>query len=77
MLTPVLHVKIARGRGGFAGRDRGPGRGRGRQRGEPTRHALTKEQLDNELEAYMSKTKARLDADLDAYMAQAETETTY
>ncbi|KAL6049063.1 hypothetical protein STEG23_008799 [Scotinomys teguina] len=77
MLSPGLHVKIARGRGGFAGQVRGPGRDPGRRRAGTTRPALTKEQLDDELDAYMSKTIARLDADLDAYMAQAETETIY
>ncbi|NWS86863.1 CHTOP protein, partial [Toxostoma redivivum] len=41
-----------RGRGGFGGRGRGRGRGRG-----SARPALTKEQLDNQLDAYMSKTK--------------------
>lgn len=30
---------------------------------------LTKEQLDNQLDAYMLKTKGHLDAELDAYMA--------
>ncbi|NXO66249.1 CHTOP protein, partial [Phainopepla nitens] len=40
-----------RGRGGFGGRGRGRGRGRG-----SARPALTKEQLDNQLDAYMSKT---------------------
>nr|XP_057903580.1 chromatin target of PRMT1a [Doryrhamphus excisus] len=53
-----------RGRGGFAGR-----RGRGRGIGRPT---VTREQLDNQLDAYMSKTKGHLDAELDAYMAQAD-----
>ncbi|PIO25957.1 hypothetical protein AB205_0082400, partial [Aquarana catesbeiana] len=60
---------IARGRGGF-----GRGRGRSRGRGAP-RPALTREQLDNQLDAYMSKTKGHLDAELDAYMAQADPET--
>lgn len=60
---------IARGRGAF-GRGRGRGRGRG-----PIRPALTREQLDNQLDAYMSKTKGHLDAELDAYMAQADPET--
>ncbi|XP_029298438.1 chromatin target of PRMT1a [Cottoperca gobio] len=55
-----------RGRGGFAGRG---GRGRGRGVG---RQAVTREQLDNQLDAYMSKTKGHLDAELDAYMAQAD-----
>ncbi|XP_053560275.1 chromatin target of PRMT1 protein isoform X1 [Bombina bombina] len=57
---------LARGRGGFS-------RGRGRGRGS-TRPALTREQLDNQLDAYMSKTKGHLDAELDAYMAQADSE---
>ncbi|KAM6903634.1 chromatin target of PRMT1a [Lycodopsis pacificus] len=55
-----------RGRGGFAGRG---GRGRGRGVGQ---QAMTREQLDNQLDAYMSKTKGHLDAELDAYMAQAD-----
>ncbi|XP_051519258.1 chromatin target of PRMT1 protein-like [Myxocyprinus asiaticus] len=58
-----------RGRGGFAGRGRGRGRGRGA--GRPV---VTREQLDNQLDAYMSKTKGHLDAELDAYMAQADPE---
>nr|XP_020480472.1 chromatin target of PRMT1 protein isoform X2 [Monopterus albus] len=57
-----------RGRGGFGGRG-GRGRGRGRSVGRP---AVTREQLDNQLDAYMSKTKGHLDAELDAYMAQAD-----
>uniref|UniRef100_H0X373 Chromatin target of PRMT1 n=1 Tax=Otolemur garnettii TaxID=30611 RepID=H0X373_OTOGA len=48
---------IGRGRGGFGGR----GRGRGRGRGALARPVLTKEQLDNQLDAYMSKTKGHLD----------------
>ncbi|XP_038624966.1 chromatin target of PRMT1 protein isoform X2 [Tachyglossus aculeatus] len=60
----------SRGRGGFGGRGRGRGRGRG-----SARPALTKEQLDNQLDAYMSKTKGHLDAELDAYMAQTDPET--
>ncbi|XP_055273765.1 chromatin target of PRMT1 protein-like [Moschus berezovskii] len=44
---------IGRGRGGFGGR----GRGRGRGRGALARPVLTKEQLDNQLDAYMSKNK--------------------
>ncbi|KAJ8273533.1 hypothetical protein GJAV_G00102670 [Gymnothorax javanicus] len=54
-----------RGRGGFRGRGRGRGRGAGRP-------AVTREQLDNQLDAYMSKTKGHLDAELEAYMAQAD-----
>lgn len=37
-----------------------------------SRPAVTREQLDNQLDAYMSKTKGHLDAELDAYMAQAD-----
>ncbi|EPQ08534.1 Friend of PRMT1 protein [Myotis brandtii] len=61
----------AMGRGGIGGR----GRGRGRGRGALARPVLTKEQLDNQLDAYMSKTKGHLDAELDAYMAQTDPET--
>ncbi|XP_057643080.1 chromatin target of PRMT1 protein-like [Chionomys nivalis] len=74
--------RAAMGRGGFRGRGlAGIGRGRGnfgcrgRGRGARTRPALTKEQLDKELDAYMSNTKRRLDAELDAYMAQTDSET--
>ncbi|KAE8588951.1 hypothetical protein XENTR_v10022832 [Xenopus tropicalis] len=64
----------ARGRGGMT-RGRGFVRGRGRGRGRGVaRPAITKEQLDNQLDAYMSKTKGHLDAELDAYMAQADPE---
>ena len=70
------------GRGGIGGRGPavvGRGRGnfgcRGRGRGARTRPALTKEQLDKELDEYMSNTKARLDAELDAYMAETDSET--
>ncbi|XP_012663266.1 chromatin target of PRMT1 protein [Otolemur garnettii] len=44
-------------------------------RGALARPVLTKEQLDNQLDAYMSKTKGHLDAELDAYMAQTDPET--
>lgn len=71
--------RAAMGRGGIGGRGlAGIGRGRGnfgcrgRGRGARTRPALTKEQLDKELDAYMSNTKARLDAELDAYMAETD-----
>ncbi|KAM9294262.1 chromatin target of PRMT1 protein [Gastrophryne carolinensis] len=64
-----------RGRGGAIARGRGFGRGRGRGRGRgAARPTLTREQLDNQLDAYMSKTKGHLDAELDAYMAQADPE---
>ncbi|CAC5377321.1 unnamed protein product [Mytilus coruscus] len=53
-----------RGRGGFRG-----GRGQ-RGRGGDGRSPISKEELDNQLEAYMSKTKSSLDADLDSYMQQ-------
>ncbi|KGL97613.1 Chromatin target of PRMT1 protein [Charadrius vociferus] len=70
LVSPAGRGMAGRGRGGFGGR----GRGRGRGRGSP-RPALTKEQLDNQLDAYMSKTKGHLDAELDAYMAQTDPET--
>ncbi|NWV39614.1 CHTOP protein, partial [Grantiella picta] len=68
---PAGRGMAGRGRGGFGGRGRGRGRGRG-----SARPALTKEQLDNQLDAYMSKTKGHLDAELDAYMAQTDPEAT-
>lgn len=49
-----------RGRGGF----------RGRGMGKPEK-IPTKEELDNQLDNYMSMTKSRLDAELDSYMAMA------
>ncbi|KAJ8398492.1 hypothetical protein AAFF_G00427470 [Aldrovandia affinis] len=64
-----LGGKGLRGRGSFGGRGRGRGRGRG-----VGRSPVTREQLDNQLDAYMSKTKGHLDAELDAYMAQADPE---
>ncbi|NXO04694.1 CHTOP protein, partial [Rhinopomastus cyanomelas] len=74
IFTPLSRCEgrgmAGRGRGGFGGRGRGRGRGRG-----SARPALTKEQLDNQLDAYMSKTKGHLDAELDAYMAQTDPET--
>ncbi|NXA77091.1 CHTOP protein, partial [Thryothorus ludovicianus] len=69
--SPRSRGMAGRGRGGFGGRGRGRGRGRG-----SARPALTKEQLDNQLDAYMSKTKGHLDAELDAYMAQTDPEAT-
>ncbi|NXF27101.1 CHTOP protein, partial [Rhodinocichla rosea] len=69
--VPAGRGMAGRGRGGFGGRGRGRGRGRG-----SARPALTKEQLDNQLDAYMSKTKGHLDAELDAYMAQTDPEAT-
>ncbi|NWR65012.1 CHTOP protein, partial [Bucorvus abyssinicus] len=70
LVSPEGRGMAGRGRGGFGGRGRGRGRGRG-----SARPALTKEQLDNQLDAYMSKTKGHLDAELDAYMAQTDPET--
>ena len=51
------------GRGGLRGRG---GRGRGRGQG------YSKEQLDNQLEEYMTMTKSHLNQELDAYMADAD-----
>ncbi|CAO2596417.1 Chromatin target of PRMT1 protein [Lemmus lemmus] len=51
------------------------GQCRGRGRGALLRPVLTKEQLDNELDVYMSNSKGHLDAELDAYMAQTDPET--
>ncbi|CAJ1083690.1 chromatin target of PRMT1 protein [Xyrichtys novacula] len=74
----------AGGRGGMRGMTRGGLRGRARggaMRGALSlrgrglsRPTVTREQLDNQLDAYMSKTKGHLDAELDAYMAQADPE---
>ncbi|CAO2596414.1 Chromatin target of PRMT1 protein [Lemmus lemmus] len=50
--------------------------GHGRGRGAQTRPVLNKEQLDNEMDVYMSNSKGHLDAELDAYMAQTDSETT-
>lgn len=54
-------------RGGPRGRG---GRGRGQRGG--ARQGMSKEQLDNQLEEYMSKTKSHLDQELDQYMAEAD-----
>ncbi|EPQ07217.1 Friend of PRMT1 protein [Myotis brandtii] len=62
---------IGWGRGGFGGRGRGSGRGRGAL----ARPVLTKEQLDNQLDAYMSKTKGHLNAELDAMAQKTDPET--
>lgn len=66
-------ISPSAGRGGVTVRGRGGFGGRGRGRGA-SRPAVTREQLDNQLDAYMSKTKGHLDAELDAYMAQADPE---
>uniref|UniRef100_A0A2K6TYK5 Chromatin target of PRMT1 protein C-terminal domain-containing protein n=1 Tax=Saimiri boliviensis boliviensis TaxID=39432 RepID=A0A2K6TYK5_SAIBB len=66
----------AMGRGGIGGSGRGMiGRGRGGFGVPFLALLLTKEQLDNQFDAYMSKTKGHLDAELDAYMAQTDPET--
>lgn len=70
----VFSLSPPAGRGGLRGRGGFVGRGRGRGRGRVGRPAVTREQLDNQLDAYMSKTKGHLDAELDAYMAQADPE---
>jgi hypothetical protein len=41
-------------------------------RGGANKQGFSKEQLDNQLEEYMSKTKSHLDSELDAYMAEAD-----
>ncbi|XP_046339899.1 chromatin target of PRMT1 protein-like isoform X2 [Haliotis cracherodii] len=70
-------VNRSRGRGRFqrggrfqgrGGRGRGQGRGAGRGAGQTP---MSREELDNQLEEYMSKTKTHLDTELDAYMAEA------
>ncbi|XP_064596047.1 chromatin target of PRMT1 protein-like isoform X2 [Liolophura sinensis] len=68
--SPSPFRGTARGRGRFM-RGRGRG-GRGRGRGAGANQQPDRETLDNQLEAYMSKTKSHLDAELDAYMTQAE-----
>jgi len=76
--------EYAFGRGGFRnrfrggggawrfGRGGGRGQGGGRGRGGGIRHdPLSREELDRQLDEYMSKTKTHLDDDLDAYMGDA------
>ncbi|KAL5020315.1 hypothetical protein ScPMuIL_003207 [Solemya velum] len=60
--------RFRRGRGGSRGARGGRGRGRGRGGNDPR---MSREDLDNQLDAYMSKTKSHLDAEIDAYMAQS------
>lgn len=57
---------------GFGRGQRGGMRGRGRGRGGFKKEGFSREQLDNQLEEYMSKTKSHLDSELDAYMAEAD-----
>ena len=54
-----------RGRRGV-GRGRWPGRGRGQGK------TVSREQLDNQLDEYMTKTRTQLDSDLDVYMNQGD-----
>ncbi|XP_052361353.1 chromatin target of PRMT1 protein-like isoform X2 [Oncorhynchus keta] len=68
----------ARNELGLRGRGRGAGlglRGRGwfRGMGKPEK-IPTKEELDNQLDNYMSMTKSHLDAELDSYMAMADSD---
>ncbi|XP_078003919.1 chromatin target of PRMT1 protein-like [Phascolarctos cinereus] len=49
------------------------GRGYGRRRGT-CQPVLTKEELDDQLDAYMAKTREQLDAELNAYMVQTDEE---
>lgn len=60
-----------RGTGRGTGGRGGTARGRGRGRGGATQHGATRQELDEQLDEYMSKTRSQLDADLDAYMAEA------
>ncbi|GAB1607201.1 hypothetical protein Ahia01_001003400 [Argonauta hians] len=60
--------------GGGGGQDRSGGGGNpgsGGQGGGGGNPMVLKQELDSQLDEYMSKTKAHLDAELDAYMAQA------
>lgn len=70
------HRRGGGGGGSWRGNRRGGGRFRGRQsrgggRGRyPAQPKMTKEELDAQLDSYMSNTKTVLDRDLDAYMSQ-------
>lgn len=57
------------GRGTFS--PRGRGRGRGNRSQQPQQGAVSKEDLDNELDSYMKHSKVGLDAELDEYMKKA------
>lgn len=67
-------MRGGRGRGGSRVSGSGGGTGGNAPGGPPGSGGnpqLVKQELDNQLDEYMSKTKAHLDAELDAYMAQA------
>ena len=49
-------------------RGQSSGRGRGRRRGGSTK--VSKEDLDKQLDQYMSKTRSALDNDLESYMSK-------
>lgn len=53
----------------FVGRAWGDGR-----RWAESRPAPTREELDEQLDEYMSMSKSQLDAQLDAYMAEVDSE---
>ncbi|KAL8565840.1 hypothetical protein ACOMHN_057266 [Nucella lapillus] len=61
-------MRGGRGRGGMGRGGRG---GRGRGGGNRGEGGVSREQLDNQLDEYMSKTKSHLDTELDTYMAEA------
>lgn len=72
---------MGRRRGSWRGRGVGQRGGRGfrgggrRGRGYARQPKMTKEELDAQLDSYMSKTKTVLDRDLDAYMSQGANNT--
>lgn len=53
-----------------ASRGQSSGRGRGRGRGGATK--VSKEDLDKQLDQYMSKSKGALDQDLESYMSKIQ-----
>ncbi|GAA6090433.1 chromatin target of PRMT1b isoform X2 [Tachysurus ichikawai] len=60
---------------GLRGALRGKGRGSAGRSARPDCHTLpTREELDAQLDEYMSMTKSQLDAQLDAYMAEVDPE---
>jgi len=65
-----------RGRGATVGRGRGPtgGRGRGGGRGGSQTSKVSKEDLDKQLDQYMSGTRHSLDQELDGYMTLKDVE---